>query len=201
MKTLYIIAGCNGAGKSTAAKTLLPQIWQCRQFVNADEIARGLSPFDPESMSVQAGRLMLEMLDKLLKGEESFSVETTLATRSYVSLVDKAHACGFRVSLLFLWLNTPEMARLRVNQRVAEGGHNIEDEVIRRRYKKGLHNLFNLFIPISDEWMIYDNSVNPRVLVASGSRGAFIDIHDAQRLETMRLLAEYEMPNKIDSLS
>ena len=190
MKTLYIIAGCNGAGKSTAAKTLLPSIWQCKEFVNADEIARGLSPFNPESMSIQAGKLMLKRVGELLEGEESFSIETTLSTRSYVSLVKKAHEKGFRVSLLFLWLNSPEMARLRVNQRVSEGGHNIDDEVIRRRYSKGLSNLFTLILPIADEWVIYDNSINPRTCVATGTRGTMIDILDAERFQQIKQLCQ-----------
>ena len=190
MKTLYIIAGCNGAGKSTAAKTLLPSIWQCKEFVNADEIARGLSPFNPESMSIQAGKLMLKRVGELLEGEESFSIETTLSTRSYVSLVKKAHEKGFRVSLLFLWLNSPEMARLRVNQRVSEGGHNIDDEVIRRRYSKGLSNLFTLFLPIADEWVIYDNSINPRTCEATGTRGTMIDILDAERFQQIKQLCQ-----------
>lgn len=185
-KTLYIIAGPNGAGKTTAAKTLLPALWQCREFVNADEIARGLSPFNPESMSLQAGRLMLQRVNSLLEGEESFSVETTLSTRSYVRLIEKAHDRGFRVSLLFLWLHSPEMARLRVNQRVSEGGHNIADEVIRRRYAAGIRNLFELFIPLADEWAIYDNSVTPRICVASGTRGAMIDILNADAYAQIR---------------
>ena len=189
-KTLYIIAGPNGAGKTTAAKTLLPALWQCREFVNADEIARGLSPFNPEAMAVHAGRLMLARVNQLLDGDESFSVETTLATRSYFRLVEKAHARGFRVSLLFLWLNSPEMARLRVSQRVSEGGHNIDDDVIRRRYKLGIQNLFNLFIPIADDWAIYDNSVTPRICVASGTRGAMIDIFDADRYSEILSLCQ-----------
>lgn len=189
-KTLYIIAGCNGAGKTTAAKTLLPALWQCREFVNADEIARGLSPFNPESMALQAGRLMLQRVRALLEGEESFSIETTLATRSYVPLIQLAHEKGFTVNLLFLWLTTPEMARLRVNQRVSEGGHNIPDEVIRRRYNLGITNLFHLFIPLADEWAIYDNSVTPRVCVATGRRGVMKDILDADRYTLIRNLCQ-----------
>ncbi len=190
MKTLYIISGCNGAGKSTAAKTLLPSIWQCKEFVNADEIARGLSPFNPESRAIQAGKLMLKRIEELLEGDESFSIETTLATRSYVSLIKIAREKGFRVSLLFLWLNSPEMARLRVNQRVSEGGHNIDDETIRRRYNKGLDNLFNLFLPLADEWVIYDNSCNPRTCVATGTRGSMIDILDAERYQQLKQLCQ-----------
>ena len=141
-------------------------------------------------MALHAGRLMLTRVNQLLEGDESFSVETTLATRSYIRLVEKAHQRGFRVSLLFLWLNSPEMARLRVSQRVSEGGHNIDDEVIRRRYKMGIKNLFELFIPVADDWAIYDNSVNPRTCVASGTRGAMIDILDAERYQEILSLCQ-----------
>lgn len=189
-KTLYIIAGCNGAGKSTAAKTLLPQIWQCREFVNADDIARGLSPYNPESVSVTAGKIMLNRIEVLLDGDESFSVETTLSTRSYVKVIEKAREKGFRVSLLFLWLVSPDMARLRVNQRVSEGGHNIPDDVVQRRYYKGISNLFHLFLGVCDEWVIYDNSINPRICVAQGARGALVEILDADRYARLRDLAE-----------
>lgn len=188
-KTLYIIAGPNGAGKSTAARTLLPHIWQCREFVNADEIARGLSPFNPDSVSVSAGKIMLHRIEALLQGDESFSIETTLATRSYVSLIEKAHEKGFQVSLLYLWLNSPDLSRLRVNQRVSEGGHNIPTEVIRRRYRLGISNLFRLFLPVIDEWVIYDNSQNPRICIASGVRQSMVEISDPERYAQLRELA------------
>lgn len=184
-KTLYIIAGPNGAGKTTAAKTLLPELWQCREFVNADEIARGLSPFNPESVAIAAGKLMLRRVYALLEGEESFSIETTLATRSYIELVRRAHERGFRVSLLFFWLESPEMARLRVAKRVEQGGHYIPSEVIARRYQRGVRNLFELFIPAVDEWMIYDNSVSPVVCVAHGNAQT-TDVQDYPRFALMR---------------
>lgn len=117
MKTLYIISGCNGAGKTTASITILPEILNCKEFVNADEIARGLSPFNPESVAIQAGKLMLQRIEYLIKGDESFSIETTLSTKSYASLVKGAHENGFNVQLLFFWLPTPEHAIARVAQR------------------------------------------------------------------------------------
>ena len=120
---LYIIAGCNGAGKTTASMTVLPEVLHCREFVNADEIAKGLSPFRPGEVAVQAGRLMLERIDSLLTRGEAFAIETTLATRSYAGLVRRAKAAGYTVILLFFWLPSPEMAEMRVAQRVAEGGH------------------------------------------------------------------------------
>lgn len=167
-KNLYIIGGCNGAGKTTASYTVLPEILECKEFVNADEIARGLSPFNPESMAIEAGRLMLQRIEDLLEKGESFAIETTLATKSYVNLVKRAQQKGYRVSLLFFWLRSPELAILRVAERVQHGGHNIPEEVIRRRYLAGIRNLFQLFVPIVDYWDIYDNSYNPKINIAHG---------------------------------
>lgn len=154
---LYIISGCNGAGKTTAAYTVLPEVLNCQEFVNADEIARGLSPLNPESVAVEAGRLMLMRIDQLLAAGQSFSIETTLATRSYLKLVERAHRAGYTVHLLYFWLESPELALQRVAKRVSEGGHNIPEDVVRRRYKLGLSNLFQLYIPVVDEWVIFDN--------------------------------------------
>ena len=166
-KNLYIIAGCNGAGKTTASFTILPEIWHCKEFVNADEIARGLSPLNPESVAMQAGRIMLERIDELLERGQSFSIETTLATRSYVQLVKHAKASGYTVTLLFFWLNSPEVAIRRVAKRVSEGGHNIPTDVIRRRYRLGLSNFFNLYKDLVDTWALVDNASNPRQVVAT----------------------------------
>ncbi len=166
MKTLYIISGCNGAGKTTASITILPEILNCKEFVNADEIARGLSPFKPESVAIQAGKLMLQRIEYLINGDESFSIETTLSTKSYASLVKRAHENGFNVQLLYFWLPTPEHAIARVAQRVKEGGHNIPKDVIFRRYFAGIKNLFEIYMPIVDYWVLVDNSKNPREIIA-----------------------------------
>ena len=165
-KDLYIICGCNGAGKTTASYTVLPEILQCKEFVNADEIARGLSPFNSEDVAIEAGRLMLQRIELLLEREESFSIETTLATKSYINLVRRAQAKGFRVIILFFWLNSPELAIQRVGERVAKGGHNIPEPIIRRRYASGIKNLFNLFMSEVDYWDIYNNSKYPRKQIA-----------------------------------
>ena len=130
----------------------------CREFVNADEIAKGLSPFNPESVAIDAGRLMLQRMDDLLIAGEDFAFETTLATRSYVKFIDQAHAMGHFVSLLFFWLPTPELAIVRVATRVSKGGHDIPEEVIRRRYATGMRNMVALYAPLCDYWVIYDNS-------------------------------------------
>lgn len=156
--TLYIIAGCNGAGKTTASMVVLPEILQSKEFVNADEIAKGLSPFNPEKVAIQAGKLMLERIDYLLDRNISFAIETTLATRSYQTLVKRAKSKGYMVILLFFWLPSPEMAESRVAERVMSGGHSIPIPVIHRRYWLGLKNLFDIFIPVVDRWSIYDNS-------------------------------------------
>ena len=166
---LYIIAGCNGAGKTTASYTILPEILKCEEFVNADEIARGLSPFKPEEVAIDAGRLMLQRIDYLVGQSKSFAIETTLSTRSYRKLVEKAHRLGYRVTLLFFWLRSPEMAANRVRQRVAQGGHNIPPEVIDRRYYLGIKNLIDIYLPIVDSWFIYDNSEGQASLVGDGT--------------------------------
>lgn len=164
---LYIIAGCNGAGKTTASFNVLPQILNCREFVNADEIAKGLSPFCPESVAIHAGKLMLERIETLLSDNVSFAIETTLATRSYKNLVLKAQEKGYNVNMLFFWLESPEVACERVAHRVAEGGHNIPIEIIFRRYWLGLDNLFRIFMPIVDYWALYDNNNETSIIANS----------------------------------
>ena len=169
-KNLYIISGPNGAGKTTASYTVLPKILHCKEFVNADEIARGLSPFNPSGMAIEAGKLMLKRIDELLQKEESFSIETTLSTRSYFKLVETAHQKGYDVTLLYFWLKSPEQAIERVARRVSEGGHGIPQDIIVRRYWAGLNNLFNIYMPIVDSWMLVDNSATPRTIVAMGGK-------------------------------
>lgn len=171
-KNLYIISGCNGAGKTTASYTVLPEILGCKEFVNADEIARGLSPFNPNSMAIEAGKLMLKRIRELLGREESFAIETTLATRSYINLIHQAHAKGYVVTLVFFWLRSPELALQRIAERVKSGGHDIPTPTARRRYVAGIDNLFNLYATEVDCWYIYDNSVNPRIKIAEGGKDA-----------------------------
>ena len=177
---LYIIAGCNGAGKTTASMSILPDLLECREYVNADEIAKGLSPFNPESMAIEAGKLMLERIDSLVSQKKTFAIEATLATRSYKNLVKKAHEAGYMVILLFFWLPSPEMAEKRVTKRVAEGGHNIPKEVIHRRYWLGIQNLFRIFAPIVDSWSLYDNSNELTPIVENN------DIKDSLKLQKIR---------------
>jgi len=175
-KVLYILGGCNGAGKTTASYSVLPELLKCKEFVNADEIAKGLSPYNPASADVAAAHLMLERVDALLEGDESFSIETTLSTRSYRGLIDRAHAKGFSVCLVYFFLESAEMAKKRVAARVKAGGHNIPPDVIQRRYNRGLKNLFELFMPAVDRWMIFDNSGLSIKGVANGKAGEVAEI-------------------------
>jgi predicted ABC-type ATPase len=169
MKKLYIIAGCNGAGKTTASYTILPEILDCKEFVNADEIAKGISPFQPDKAGIEAGRLMLKRINKLLASGESFALETTLSTRSYVQFIDRAKQLGYQVTCLFFWLYSEELAISRVETRVKEGGHHIPEDVIRRRYKSGLKNLFNLFLARVDNWLVVNNSGDNYEIIAEGA--------------------------------
>ena len=184
-KNLYIICGCNGAGKTTASYTVLPEILNCKEFVNADEIARGLSPFNPSSVAIEAGKLMLQRIEEMLQRDETFSIETTLATRSYVNLVKRAQKKGYRVCLLYFWLNSPELAMKRVAERVSKGGHDIPKDTIKRRYAAGINNLFKLFLPIVDYWAIFDNSGIDRVKVASGGSDTPIMIINKELYEKL----------------
>ena len=174
MKKLFIIAGPNGAGKTTASYTILPEIFHIQEFVNADEIAKGLSPFNPDAAGLNAGRIMLNRINELLHKNLSFAFETTLSTRSYVGFVKKAQKQGYEVVLLFLALDSIELAQKRVEVRVKEGGHNIPKDVIDRRYTKGLSNLFNLYIPIVDKWILLNNSGEVFNVIAEGSQEELI---------------------------
>ena len=191
MPKLYIIAGCNGAGKTTASYTVLPEMLGCKEFVNADEIAKGLSPFNPESVAIEAGRLMLQRMDDLLSEGSDFAFETTLSTRSYVKFIERAQAKGYVVTLLYFWLPTPEQAIERVATRVREGGHNIPSDVIRRRYANGIKNLTALYIPLCNYWAIYDNSSADEQIriIALGGKDITTHIEDTLSYKT---IADYE---------
>ena len=188
MPKLFIIAGCNGAGKTTASYSILPEMLDCREFVNADEIAKGLSPFNPESVPIDAGRLMLQRMYALLSMDEDFAFETTLASRSYVKFIEQAQSKGYFVSLLFFWLPTPEQAIERVATGVNEGGHNIPSDTIRRRYFSGIRNLMALYTPICNYWVIYDNSsADMKIrIVASGGLNTTTEIIDPLSYQTIK---------------
>jgi predicted ABC-type ATPase len=168
---IIVIAGCNGSGKSTIAPHLLRDSLELKDFVNADTIAKGLSAFSPESVAFEAGRLMLKRLRDLAEKRKSFAFETTLATRFYARWIDQLRTKGFTFNLIFLWLESPELAGLRVRHRVSLGGHNIPEDVIYRRYFKGLKNFFYLYKPIADNWVFYNNTQFGNAdIIAEGSR-------------------------------
>lgn len=169
MPRLFIISGCNGSGKTTASYTMLPELLGCSQFVNSDEFAKSLSPFDPSAASVSASRLMLTKTHYLFDRNEDFCIETTLATRSLLLMIQDAKERGYSVTILYFWLNSPELAIMRVRDRVAAGGHNIKDEIIRRRYWMGLRYFFNDYSPVCDRWILVDNSRYPFTVVAEGN--------------------------------
>ncbi len=167
-KKIIIIAGPNGAGKTTFAVEFLPKEAGCPTFVNADLIAAGLAPFEPERAAFRAGRLMLEEIFHYVRRGESFAFETTMSGRSYARLIPGWRDDGYIVKLFFLRLASPEVAVARVRQRVLEGGHNVPEPIIRRRFASGLHNLENLYRPIVDEWALYDNSGGEPILIEEG---------------------------------
>lgn len=191
-KQLYIIAGCNGAGKTTASFTILPEVLDCKEFINADEIAKGLSPFQPESVAMQAGRIMLARMDELLQKGETFAFETTLATKSYKQKIEWAQANGYEVTLLFFWLDSPNMAKERVAQRVAEGGHSIPSETIERRYHNGIANLFAIYIDMVDICYIFDNSEGERTPIAKKYKGGKEIIYNTDLYNQMKSSYEKE---------
>jgi predicted ABC-type ATPase len=185
-KKLYIIAGCNGAGKTTVSFTILPEILDCKEYVNADEIAKGLSPFQPEKVSFEAGRIMLNRINELLTKNENFAFETTLSTKSYKNKIIGAKVKGYRIILLFFWLQNIELAKERVKTRVSEGGHNIEPEVIERRYIRGIKNLFDIYLPIVDEALIFDNSEVKHELIADKQIDALLNIVNINKFKLLK---------------
>lgn len=180
MPRLYIISGCNGAGKTTASYSLLPEMLDCSEFVNSDEFAKSLSPFKPENASIQASRYMLLKIRYLLKKKSDFAVETTLATRTLLKIVRTAQEAGYSITLLYFWLNSPELAIERVKARVESGGHNIPEETIRRRYNVGIDYFFRHYSPVSDRWILADNSQAPFRVIAEGSRNDVLNIRDEE---------------------
>ena len=185
-KKLYIIAGCNGAGKTTASFNILPEILSCQEFVNADEIARGISPFNPEKVALEAGRLMLNRINELMEIGEDFAFETTLATKSHRNRIIEARKKGYYITLVFYWLDSPELAKQRVKLRVKEGGHNIPADVIERRYFAGIKNLFNLYLPICDYTLLYDNSLTSPLLIMENELNSDETIHDIIKLKEIK---------------
>lgn len=179
-RDIFIIGGPHGAGKTTAARVLLPGFLHERCFLNADDIAREISPGDPEAAALPAARLLLKRMHRLIFEERSFALETTCAGKSYVRVLEQCRNEGWRVALLYLWLPSAELSVRRVARRVAEGGHGIPLEVIHRRYRAGIWNMHNLYLPLADEAEIYDNSLSPRILIAQKRKKQPLEICDGR---------------------
>ncbi|HEX7904519.1 MAG TPA: zeta toxin family protein [Chitinophagaceae bacterium] len=186
MPTMYIIAGPNGAGKTTAAFNLLPDVFDTVEFVNADEIARGVSPFNPEGAAFQAGRIMLARMEELIGKRTSFTFETTLSGLAYLKFIETAKSKGYFVILFFVYLSGFELAQQRVAVRVSKGGHNIPADIIKRRYFKGLNNFFKYSNHV-DSWYIYDNSGPDYNLVAKKLN----DVEEVFNFEVVRKIKKY----------
>lgn len=192
MPDIFIISGCNGAGKTTASYTVLPELLEVREFVNADEIARGLSPFQPEKVSIEAGKIMLRRIDDLIGQKQDFAFETTLSTRSFMGLIRRAKSAGYKINLIYYWLDSVDLAKERVRIRVAEGGHNIPEETITRRYYAGIRNFIHLYKTTADYWLLIDNSsTNPEIIAESRERGEIL-IASTEKWTTFNNLANYE---------
>jgi predicted ABC-type ATPase len=163
-----IVAGPNGAGKTTFACEFLPAEGNCPTFINADLIAEGLSPFQPEAMAIEASRLMLERVRQMVAKREDFAIETTLAGKAYLRMIREWKELGYQVKIIFLKLDSPEMAIARVQHRVRMGGHNIPEPVIRRRYARGWENFQNRYKTLADSWQVYNAMKTPPVLMEEG---------------------------------
>ena len=185
---VIVVAGPNGAGKSTTAPSLLRDTLEVAEFVNADTIAVGLSAFQPETVAVTAGRIMLRRMRQLARARLNFAFETTLAGRSLALWIAGLKRGGFRVHLLYLWLESADLAVSRVAERVRSGGHDVPEAIIRRRYAKGLQNLFELYMALADTWQVFDNShaTGPRPVAAGAGR----DVHYVGDADSWRRLAE-----------
>ena len=169
--TVYVIAGPNGAGKTTFVSVFLPDFVKCREFLNADLIAAGLSPFAAETQNVRAGRLLLERVKELATARADFGFETTLSGRSYMKLLGSMRKQDYRIVLFFLWLPSADLAVDRVANRAREGGHAVPERDVRRRFTAGLRNLFSLYRPLVDAWWLYDASRVPLKLIAKADQG------------------------------
>lgn len=170
-KNVYIIAGPNGSGKTTFAKLFLPEYVNCPNFVNADLIAQGLAPFEPRTAAIKAGKLVLQQINEYARRGFDFAFETTLSGKSYAKLLSELKSQEYSLHLFFLWIPSPELAIARIKDRVAEGGHHVPPEDVRRRFVRGLRNFFKMYESILDSWVLIDNSKSKPVLIAKRQNG------------------------------
>lgn len=182
---VVVIGGPNGAGKTTLAPFLLRDKLGLLEYVNADPIALGLSGFDPGSVALEAGRVMLKRLHDLADHRRTFAFETTLAAKSYSRWLRSLVDYGYTFQLMFVWLRSADLAVERVRERVRAGGHDVADHVVRRRYKTGLENFWHLYEPLADAWSVYDNSKSPQTMpIASGGKQVQFEIRDEEAWTT-----------------
>lgn len=187
----YIVAGPNGAGKTTFAREFLPRYAHCREFLNADLLAAGLSPFDPDAAAVAAGRLLLKRMAEVVEQRKDFGFETTLAGKTYGLMLRRLKDLGYELHLFYLWLPTVDLAIARVSHRVQQGGHDVPEPVIRRRFGVGLRNLFRVYMPLTDTWHMFDNStLEPRTIARYQDGHA--ELVDANLYERIARIAQGE---------
>ena len=170
--TLYLFAGSNGAGKTTFARAYLRQLEMVPRFLNADELARGLSPLAPQAAAVRAGKLLLREIDDCLGKGDSFGLESTLSGTAHVRLIRRAKDAGYQVEIHYLWIASVALAIRRIAQRVKMGGHSVPEGDVRRRFKRSRKNFTGIYAPLADLWMVWDNRVQPPHLLLSSERGS-----------------------------
>jgi len=170
-KNIYVIAGPNGSGKTTFATQFLPDFVNCPNFINADLIAKGLAPFGPERAALKAGKLVLQQIQEYSRQGADFAFETTLSGRSYYKTLSFLKHSGYGLHLFFLWIPSPELSIARIRDRVAQGGHHVPAEDVRRRFGRGIKNFLGLYEKLFDTWMLYDNSGPAPVLIAKRKNG------------------------------
>ncbi len=187
----YIIAGPNGAGKTTFAREFLPNYADCRNFVNADLIAQGMSPFSPESAAIRAGRLMLAEMGLHVKRGDDFGFETTLAGRGYLRLIRQLKKRGYEVQFFYLWVPRVDLALSRIRERVARGGHDVPEPIVRRRFDRSIRNFLVRYRPVADRWILFDNSAAAHSIIASEELG-HLRITETKRYN--ELVAQYGRP-------
>jgi predicted ABC-type ATPase len=190
MPRVLVIGGPNGAGKTTAAPKLMPEFIRTHEFVNADQIARGISPLKPENVAIEAGRLMLKRIDELARAQQDFALEATLSARSLAPRLKRLQSEGYQVHLFYLWVRDPELAVARVQLRAQAGGHSILEPVIRRRYVRSIDNFLNVYSRLADWWEIHDNSMGTPVLVASGAKEGRTAVADAAKWAAIQDMRE-----------
>ncbi len=188
MKTILVIAGPNGSGKTTTAFSLLPDLVNIYECINADEIARGLAPLHPESMALTASKLMIKRLKDLLEKEKNFAFETTASGKNYIKYLKDAQMRGYEVNLVYLWLANADIAVERVVHRVAQGGHYIPEDVIRRQYKSGMKNTLHHYLPLADRALILDNSTKSQKVIARKSQKCGLKVENIRIWKKMQEL-------------